>query len=143
MDLNFYRPQTKFAKVMFLQVSVCPQGGHVWWWGGHAWWWGGMWWGACMVGGACMVVGGCVWWRGMHGGGGMCGGGGVCVVAEGHAWWGHAWWQGGCMGYDEILSMSRRYASYWNAFLYYLVSVAGSVIQYLHILLWFTSLSSR
>ena len=23
----FYRPQTKFAKVMFLQVSVCPQGG--------------------------------------------------------------------------------------------------------------------
>ena len=25
----FYRPQTKFAKVMFLQVSVCPQGGSV------------------------------------------------------------------------------------------------------------------
>ena len=24
---HFYRPQTKFAKVMFLQVSVCPQGG--------------------------------------------------------------------------------------------------------------------
>ena len=23
----YYRPQTKFAKVMFLQVSVCPQGG--------------------------------------------------------------------------------------------------------------------
>ena len=23
----FYRPQTKFAKVMFSQVSVCPQGG--------------------------------------------------------------------------------------------------------------------
>ena len=23
----FYRPQTKFAKVMFLQVSVCPRGG--------------------------------------------------------------------------------------------------------------------
>ena len=22
-----YRPQTKFAKVMFLHVSVCPQGG--------------------------------------------------------------------------------------------------------------------
>ena len=22
-----YRPQTKFAKVMFLQVSVCPRGG--------------------------------------------------------------------------------------------------------------------
>ena len=24
-----YRPQTKFAKVMFSQVSVCPQGGVV------------------------------------------------------------------------------------------------------------------
>ena len=24
---NLYRPQTKFAKVMFLQVSVCPHGG--------------------------------------------------------------------------------------------------------------------
>ena len=23
----YYRPQTKFAKVMFLQVSVCPHGG--------------------------------------------------------------------------------------------------------------------
>ena len=23
----YYRPQTKFAKVMFSQVSVCPQGG--------------------------------------------------------------------------------------------------------------------
>ena len=23
----FYRPQTKFAKVMFSRVSVCPQGG--------------------------------------------------------------------------------------------------------------------
>ena len=25
--LNYYRPQTKFAKVMFSQVSVCPQRG--------------------------------------------------------------------------------------------------------------------
>ena len=24
---NIYRPQTKFANVMFLQVCVCPQGG--------------------------------------------------------------------------------------------------------------------
>ena len=24
---DLYRPQKKFAKVMFLQVSVCPQGG--------------------------------------------------------------------------------------------------------------------
>ena len=32
--VNCYRPQTKFAKVMFLQVSVCPRGGggvHVTW----------------------------------------------------------------------------------------------------------------
>ena len=27
--VNFYRPQTKFAKVMLSQVSVCPQGGGV------------------------------------------------------------------------------------------------------------------
>ena len=26
---TFYRPQTKFAKVMFLHVSVCPQGGGI------------------------------------------------------------------------------------------------------------------
>ena len=26
----FYRPQTKFAKVMFLHVSVCPHGGSTW-----------------------------------------------------------------------------------------------------------------
>ena len=26
---HFYRPQTKFAKVMFLHMSVCPQGGGV------------------------------------------------------------------------------------------------------------------
>ena len=25
--MDNYRPQTKFVKVMFLQVSVCPQGG--------------------------------------------------------------------------------------------------------------------
>ena len=37
---------------------------------------------------------------------------------------GHAWlWEGmhGCIGYDEIRSMSGRYASYWNAFLFQLV----------------------
>ena len=31
MEIYFYRPQTKFAKVMFLQVSVCPR-----WGGGDA-----------------------------------------------------------------------------------------------------------
>ena len=36
--------------------------------------------------------------------------GGGCVVAGGG---------GACVGYDEIRSMSGRYASYWNAFLFY------------------------
>ena len=88
--------------------------------------------GGCVVaGGACMVVGGvrgC--WGGMHGCGGLrgyrglggmhgCGGGmhgcrGACVVAGGTCMVaGEA-----CMGYDEIQSMSGRYASYWNAFLF-------------------------
>ena len=39
--LDNYRPQTKFAKVMFLQVSVCPRGGRAW-----------------LRGRACAVVGG-------------------------------------------------------------------------------------
>ena len=69
--------------------------------GGHAWWGGvaggvhGR--GACVVGamhrGACMVVGTCM-------------AGGACMV-------------GGMHGrYYEIWSMSRQYASYWNAFLF-------------------------
>ena len=101
---------------MFLHVCVCPQGGHAWQAGGHAWWggmhgeacvvgghaWGGMcgrghaWWGACVAGG---MVGG------MHGGVGVC-------VAGGHV----------CHGrYHGIRSMSGRYASYWNAFLFLVV----------------------
>ena len=92
--------------------------------------------GACMVapGGACMVaLGGHAWLLG-----------GVCMVAQGgHAWLlrgeacvvppggcvvlfgGHVWFYSGGMrgffsffGYNEIRSMSGRYASYWNAFLY-------------------------
>ena len=53
------------------------------------------------------------------------------MVAGGvHGCWGHAWLLGGmhgcgghaqlwgaCIGYDEIRSISGRYASYWNAFL--------------------------
>ena len=62
----FTCPQTKFAKVMFLQVSVCPQGGGV-----CAWLLPG-------EGGACMVApGGCTWLLL----------GGACMVApRGHAW---------------------------------------------------------
>ena len=105
---HFYRPQTKFAKVMFLQVSVILSTG------GRAW----------------LLLGG------MHGCSGGCmvapeGLGGVRGCSGGHAWLlkGHAWllpggvacvvFSGGDMRgfFDEIRSMSGRYASYWNAFL--------------------------
>ena len=62
--------------------------GGAWLPAGHAWLLG-----ACVVGEVC--VHGCR--GGVHGGGGACG--------------------GACMEYDEIRSMSGRYASYWNAFL--------------------------
>ena len=101
-------------------------------------------WGACMVllggwgvcgfiRGACMVLfsGGHAWF---YSAGGACVvlfSRGACVVLFG----GHAWFYsaGGCMvlfsrggvrgffsfsGYNEIRSMSGRYASYWNAFLF-------------------------
>ena len=85
IHLFYYRPQTKFAKVMFLQVCVCPRGGRACFLGGgHACFpgvcgcrggmcgWGCAWlWGACMVAGgvsgcrgACMVVGGHAWLQG-------------------------------------------------------------------------------
>ena len=74
--------------------------------------------GVCMVarGGMHGCSGGCAWLlRGeacMVAPGGMCGcSGGACVVAPG----------GGVRGFfDEIRSMSGRYASYWNAFLFIL-----------------------
>ena len=113
--LDFYRPQTKFAKVMFLQVSVCPQGEACVVAGGHAWLWG-----ACMVvgghvwlPGACVVAGGHVWLQGgVHGCRGVCmvaGGvhgcrgacvvvGGACVVAGGHVWL-----QGGMCGCGGVV----------------------------------------
>ena len=82
----------------------CPgcvvAGGHAWFWGGHVWLLGAVYGsrGTCMVAmggmhdsrGACMVAGGCAW---LPGG-------------------------GACIGYDEIWSISGRYASYWNAFLF-------------------------
>ena len=86
--------------------------------------------GACMVlfGGACMVLFG-----GMHGfiWGGMHGFiWGACVVLFGGCAWFysegmHGFIRGGMHGffsffrYSEIRSMSGRYASYWNAFLFY------------------------
>ena len=93
--------------------------------GGHAW----------LLGGACVVAQGGAWLLlgGVHGcSGGMhgCLGGswcawllrGVCVVARGAcmvAQGGHVWLLGGMRGFfDEIQSMSERYTSYWNAFLF-------------------------
>ena len=85
--------------------------------------------GACMVAprggmhgcsrGACMVA--------LGGGGGVCGcswgacmvfARGVCMVFPG----GHVWfsWGGACVGYNKIRLMSRRYTSYWNAFLLFI-----------------------
>ena len=77
--------------------------------------------GACVVlfRGACVVLfgGGHVWF--------YWGGGGVC----GFIWGAHVVFLGGVhgffsfFGYNEIRSMSGRYASYWNAFLYILTFV--------------------
>ena len=76
-------------------------GGHAWFYlGGHAWFYlGGVWFylGGMrgFIQGACMVLfGGCAWFfqGGVHG-------------------------FFSFFGYNEIRSMSGRYASYWNAFL--------------------------
>ena len=67
----------------------------------------------CSWGGACVVAPRRrVWllWGGVHG----CSGGGVHGCSGGMRGF---FWGGACIGYDEIRSMSGRYASYWNAFL--------------------------
>ena len=92
-----YRPQTKFEKVMFLQVSVCPQGGGMHGGGRCVWQGRCAWWGACMAGamhGGGVHGEGHVWqgvWGDMCGGGcveGMHGGGGreACMAGWGSAW---------------------------------------------------------
>ena len=111
---HIYRPQTKFPKVMFLQVSICPWGGGMRGRGacvvggmhgreacvagacvvgGHAWQEGYVWWGACMAGGMCgreaMCGRGCVHGRVACIAGGMRGR--RACMAGGHAW------QGACM----------------------------------------------
>ena len=117
------------------------QGGHAWFYpGGHAWFYpggvhgfiqGGM--RGFIWGGMLVLFGGRAWFYR----GGACvvlSGRGACLVlfrggGGGHAWFylgGHAWFypgRGGVrvfssfFGYNEIRSMSGRYASYWNAFL--------------------------
>ena len=107
---------------MILQVSVCPQGacmvarGRVWLWGG-----------ACMAEeGACVVGRACVAGD-VHGLGdvhvagvwlwGVCGLG--ACMAGGMCGWGawHTCPPDRYYGYG-MRSMSGRYASYWNAFLF-------------------------
>ena len=121
----------------------CSQGQRVWLLpGGHAWLLpGGL--GACMVApggmgacvvapkGACMVKGACMMKGGMRGKGGHVWGRGACVVrgvcmvkgaymakggmcCEG----GCAWQRGGMRGMHGQ-SLRGRYASYWNAFLFF------------------------
>ena len=127
--------------------GACVARGHAWQGAcmavGHAWW------GVCVAEGACMAEGvcvaggmhggGCVWQGGVCGRGGHAWQGGVCVAGGMHG--GGCVWQGGvCVAggmhgrgdmcgtntpparYYEIWSMSGRYASYWNAYLFYIVS---------------------
>ena len=134
----YYRPQRSWGKVIFSEACVNDSV-----WGSVR----GFIRGACVVlfGGACMVLfGGRAWFYlgGMRGfiWGGMCGFiRGACMVLFGGVWFysGGVWfylggqrawllWGGGMRGcsggsmhgfFDEILPMSGRYASYWNAFL--------------------------
>ena len=116
------------ACMVFMGVCmVFIGGGCVWFLWGHAWFY----WGACVVfiGGACMVFIG-----GMHGfyWGGMCGfyRGHACFFAGGCVFFSggvHGFFRGVCIGYDEIRSMSGRYASYWNAFLFAKVFAENSM----------------
>ena len=103
---DFLPPATKLTQgYIFTGVCDSVHGGACVVAGGHAWLPGGMCGcqGACVVagGGVCMVAGGCTCLGGMHG----------C--------------QGVCMEYDEIRSMSGRYASYWNAFLFIFLNLRG------------------
>ena len=88
-----------------------PEGGCAWLPGGYVWLLGGM--HDCQRGGCAWLLGG------MHGEGGRHGERGVCVV--------RGWVcvvKGGMRGIQrdtEIRSMSGRYASYWNAFLFVII----------------------
>ena len=82
----------------------------------------GVWQGTCMAGGVHHRGHA---WRGgnMHGGGacvagGVHGGGCGCTCGRGACVAGHA----NPPGYHEIWSMSGQYASYWNAFLFNIIS---------------------
>ena len=96
----------------WLLGGVCGCEGHAWLPGGdmHGCW-GCVWLlGACMVAGGVCVARGHAWQKGVHAWQGGCAWQrGACVV------------KGGMRGIrrdTEIRSMSGRYASYWNAFLF-------------------------
>ena len=89
--------------------GACVAGGSAWLWGvhgcgGHARLW------------QSMAVGGMHGCRGVSMVAGVCMAGGHVRLPEG----GHGC-RGACIGYDVIRSMSRRYASYWNAFLFNII----------------------
>ena len=103
-------------------------GGHVWLLRGHAWLLPG---GACMVAtrGHAWLSGGHVWLLP-----------GVCMVAPGGVWLLRGgmhgiWWE------TEIRSMSGRYASYWNAFLFRIR--ISSTLQHYRFVLMFARFTSR
>ena len=59
---------------------------------------------------------------------------GACVVVRGRAWLqrGMRGLRGdACVGYDEIRSMSGRYASYWNTFLFQSLSPVTRIKNFL------------
>ena len=112
---------------------VCVAGEHAWQGGMHG---RGCVWQGGMAGGACVVGGMCCGGEGMYGRGtcmvgwhalqGACMAGGM--HGRGHAWWG-ACIVGGMHGKGGVHGggmhgrrdghCSRRYTSYWNAFLLY------------------------
>ena len=114
--------------VLFGGACVVLFGGHAWFYLGGAWFYsGGMRGfirGACVVlfsgghawfySGACMVLfsGGHAWFYSVGGVHGFIQRGACVVLFSG----GRAWFFQ-FSGYNEIRSMSGRYASYWNAFL--------------------------
>ena len=77
--------------------------------GGHVWRGG-----ACMAGGACVA-------GGVHGREACMLGKGACMALGGM-----------CSRYYEIRSMSRWYASYWNAFLFTFVSFPYELFPVFH-----------
>ena len=108
---GYYRPQTKFAKVMFSQVSVCPQGG------GLSLCLGSLrprWRGLCpedLCPGGSLLRGGALS-GGFCPGGSLSGGG----LSRGRSLSEGSLSRGVSVMETPRMVMSGWYASYWNAF---------------------------